>query len=84
MALRAVHRIHPGGDFLPHPVGGSLPKTTLQVVGNPFKLGVVGGFDVLGVPHHLDFFSLGAIQQDVHHLLGQLFNRCVQRKMVVL
>ena len=84
VALRALHRIHPGGDLLAHPVGGSLPKAPLKVVGNPLKLGVVGGFDVLGVAHHLDLLALAAVQQDVHNLFGQVLDGGVDREVIVV
>ena len=84
VALGAVDRVHPGGDLLPHPVGGGFAEAALQVVCNALKLGVVGGLDIVGVPHHLDLLALAAVEQDVHNFLGQVLDGGVQRKVVVV
>ena len=84
MTLRTIHRVHPVGNFFPHPVGRSLPETTFEVVCHSLKLGVIGGFYILCIAHHLDLFAFGSIQKDVHNLFWQVFDRSVQREMIVV
>ncbi len=75
MAGVTGHSVHVGFDFGLNPVGGGFLIPPLQVGDDPLKgSGIAGAVAILPHAGQLDFLPLGAVEQDVNNLLGQLPN----------
>lgn len=84
VAARAVDAAHIVGDFLFGILAVALLITPLQVVDDPLKRRVVAAGAVVVGAGHPDFFPFGAVEDDVDRFLGQVLERGVERKAVVL
>ena len=84
VAVGAGHGAHDLGDLVPDVAGLGLPEPPLQVVDDALKFGVVAAGAVLLFPDHVDALPLGAVEEGVQLLFGQVLHRGVQGKAVML
>ncbi len=84
VAVGAFHPPHREGNLLAHPLAVALTEAAFQVRNHPFKVGVVAAGAKFVLPHHLQLFALGAIENGLHRLGAHLFDGGVQREAVFL
>ena len=84
VALGAGGSRHALLQLLPGGVGLGFPEPAGNVVENALKGLLQHAHTVAPVVGHAQFFPFGAVENDVHYVLRQIFHRLRQGKMIFL
>ena len=82
VAVRALHAGHKAADLFLHPLAAGLAEAALQIFHDALEGVVVHPTAELVGAVHLDFFTVGAVEQGVHRLGAHLLDGRIQRKAV--